>query len=212
MNYRYFENKNYEDLASGRVIYNRSGFSNFPVRLAGEIYMNCLEVIDKLDSKAILYDPCCGSAYLLTVLGFLCGDHIDSIYASDISIDAIAIAKENLNLLTTQALIYRKIQLIKMFNDFKKESHAEAIKSADHLLEQIHSKNLSINCSVFSSDIIKEDSLSKENFKADIFCSLMSHSSISTILLTISTTSSITLFGTHSINSAFLTSKSSILA
>lgn len=168
LNYKYIENKNFEDFASGRVIYHKSGYTNFPVRLAGEIFMTCLDTIGKKDGKAVVYDPCCGGAYLLTALGFMLGNKIDSIYASDVSTDAVELAKENLNLLTVQGLSNRKSQLIEMYNEFRKESHREAIISADNLLKQIYLQNQSIDCSVFSADITKHNSLSEKDFKADI--------------------------------------------
>lgn len=168
LNYRYIENKNFEDFASGRVIYHKSGYTNFPVRLAGEIFMTCLDVIGKKDGKAVVYDPCCGGAYLLTSLGFMLGNKISSIYASDISADAVELAKENLNLLTEQGLNNRKSQLIEMYNEFGKESHKEAVISADNLLKQIYSQNQLIDCSVFSADVTKQNSLLQKNFKADI--------------------------------------------
>jgi 23S rRNA (guanine2535-N1)-methyltransferase len=39
MEYRYTaERQNYEDFASGRVLYNQKGTTAFPVRLASELY------------------------------------------------------------------------------------------------------------------------------------------------------------------------------
>lgn len=70
MVYKYCKNENYEDLASGKVILHRTGYPNFPVRLAQEIFFRCLNYLDNSDSICI-YDPCCGGGYLLTVLGFL---------------------------------------------------------------------------------------------------------------------------------------------
>ena len=43
MKYRFeIEAKNYEDFASGRVLYNRKGATAFPVRLGSEIIQRCL--------------------------------------------------------------------------------------------------------------------------------------------------------------------------
>lgn len=85
MNYKYFNDDNFEDFASGRVIYHKTGMPNFPVRLAGEIFFRCLQYTDKKDIT--LYDPCCGSSYMLTVLGLLNIQEIENIVASDISED-----------------------------------------------------------------------------------------------------------------------------
>jgi hypothetical protein len=70
MIYKYFQKGNYEDFSSGKVILHKSKYQNYPVRLAGEIFCQCLEYIKK-QSNFCVYDPCCGSAYMLTVLGFL---------------------------------------------------------------------------------------------------------------------------------------------
>lgn len=168
LNYKYIENKNFEDYASGRVIYQKTGYPNFPVRLTGEIFMTCLDTIGKKDGKVVIYDPCCGGAYLLTVLGLMFGNKIDSIYASDISEDAVDLAKENLNLLTIEGLENRKSQLLELYNRFGKESHKEAILSADNFLKQIYAQKSSINCSAFIADITNQHSLSQKGFKADI--------------------------------------------
>lgn len=42
MVYKYCENRNFEDLASGKVIVHRVGYPNFPVRLAQEIISRSL--------------------------------------------------------------------------------------------------------------------------------------------------------------------------
>lgn len=61
MVYKYCENRNFEDLASGRVILHRTGYPNFPVRLAQEIFCRCLDHCGVPDHICI-YDPCCGAA------------------------------------------------------------------------------------------------------------------------------------------------------
>ncbi len=86
MQYKYTDKINYQDYASGRVPYHRTGRPNFPVRLASEIFQRCLAYAD-LDQVS-LYDPCCGGAYMLTVIGLLHGDRIKKIYGSDIDKEA----------------------------------------------------------------------------------------------------------------------------
>ena len=162
MNYKYFEAGNYEDLACGRVIVHRAGFPNFPVRLAGEIFMQCLELTGK--DKAVLCDPCCGGAYVLTVLGFLFGGRIEAIYASDISPEAVALAQSNLGLLTPQGLERRKAQLIEMREAFGKQSHLDAIESAERLKKMLRP----IASTTFQADIMDEDALAGADFKTDI--------------------------------------------
>ena len=136
MVYKFSENANFEDLSCGRVICPKIGFSNYPVRLAGEIFMRCLAVMGNPGKKVSVYDPCCGGGYLLTVLGFLYGDKIESLYGSDISPSAVELAEKNLGLLTTEGLLRRKNQLETMYNTYGKDSHEQAMKSADNLLKK----------------------------------------------------------------------------
>lgn len=166
MQYRHFEAGNYEDFASGRVIVHRAGFPNFPVRLAGEIFMQCLEIAGK--DSAVLYDPCCGGAYVLTVLGLLCGEHVEAIYASDISAEAVALAQANLNLLTPRGLDNRRAQLAGLYEQFGKQSHFDALKSVGRLEELLLRRDTPIPCAAFQADIMDETALSAANFKADI--------------------------------------------
>src|SRR5512147_836937 len=103
MQYKYeTENQDYSDFASGRVFYSIPGHPAFPVRLASEIFQRCLahrETIYQNSTPCTLYDPCCGTAYHLSVLGVLHGKHIHQIVGSDIDDKAIALARRNLGLL-----------------------------------------------------------------------------------------------------------------
>ena len=92
MKYRYAEKDNYENFASDRVLYHGSGMTNFPVRLAQEIYGRCLQYSSK-KNNICLYDCCCGGGYLLTVLGFLNQDTIGRIMGSDINLELLNTAK-----------------------------------------------------------------------------------------------------------------------
>ncbi len=136
MVYKYCENKNFEDLASGKVIVHRAGYPNFPVRLAQEIFSRCLHYLDDPDSVCI-YDPCCGGGYLLTVLGFLNFEKIKTIMASDISDDAIQLTNENLSLLDKNGLKKRIRQINDLLSLYNKHSHIEALNSATNLLDQL---------------------------------------------------------------------------
>jgi len=107
MIYKFAERSNYEDFAAGHVIYHRPGFTNYPVRLASEIFMRAYTHCGREMVK--LYDPCCGGGYLLTVLGFLHGDKISAIYGSDISAEAVFLSKRNLQLLSPDALLGRGV-------------------------------------------------------------------------------------------------------
>ncbi len=167
MIYRYFAHNNYEYLAAGRVLRHSAGYSNYPVRLAGEIFMRCLAAAGVENRRVVLYDPCCGSAYLLTVLGFLCGASISEIYASDLSADAVALAGENLSLLTPEGQKKRTDELACLYAAYRKDSHSQALKSAEYLAELIGGKPVP-KTHAFTADALDATALKAAVFTADI--------------------------------------------
>ena len=138
MEYKYGQNQNYEDFSSGRVLYHGEGMTNFPVRLAQEIYGRCLEYSPK-KSHITLYDCCCGGGYLLTVLGFLNQDSIGKIIGSDINEEILHTARKNLSLLTLEGIDKRIKELEEMILNFEKQSHIDAKNSAIRLKSMIKS-------------------------------------------------------------------------
>ena len=132
MEYRYGPAGNLEDYASGRVLYGGRGVPNFPVRLIVEIFGRARELL-KGKERLRVYDPCCGGAYALTVLGFFCGPCIEKIYASDISPDMLGIAEKNLGLLTRAGLDRRRAELERFLADTGKPSYADALRSLERL-------------------------------------------------------------------------------
>ena len=130
----------YSDLASGRVFYSSPGFPAFPVRLASEIFQRCLASraeIYKDAAPCTLYDPCCGAAYHLSVVGYLHGKHIREIIGSDIDEKAVVLAKRNLGLLSVAGLDQRSAEITKMLEQYHKESHRDALTSAQILRNKI---------------------------------------------------------------------------
>lgn len=167
MVYKYCENKNFEDLASGRVIAQRTGFPNFPVRLAQEIFGRCCSYSGVHD-RICIYDPCCGGGYLLTTLGFLNYGRIETIIASDISEEAIQLADENLALLGKDGLNRRIEQLSQLRLLHNKASHIEALHSAANLLSIITNAEHEIERKVFQADILSKAPFDNLHFQADI--------------------------------------------
>ncbi len=141
MQYKYErESQDYSDLASGRVFYSIPGHPAFPVRLASEIFQRCLaqrETIYQTSTPCTLYDPCCGAAYHLSVLGYLHGRHIREIIASDIDPKAVDLAKRNLGLLSVGGLDQRIHEINTMIENYNKDSHRDALKSAELLQKQV---------------------------------------------------------------------------
>lgn len=148
--------KNYADLASGRVLYNRAMAAPFPVRLAGELFCRCR---DRLAQKGVhgpisIYDPCCGGGYLLTTLGFLHGECISKILASDIDPHSADLAERNLSLLTTGGIERRIEQIRGLIDEFGKDSHREALESALRLKGTLADKKIDIDISCFCADAL----------------------------------------------------------
>lgn len=167
MEYRYCENKNFEDLASGRVILHRAGCPNFPVRLAQEIFGRCLSHLDD-PGRVCLYDPCCGGGYLLTVLGFLNSEKIEALIGSDINDEAIRLADENLSLLDQEGLGQRIRQLEHLRLLHNKDSHAGALNSAFRLRRLLADAAHGPERRIFKADILSDQPLRDQRFKADI--------------------------------------------
>lgn len=147
-------NINYEDLGSGRVLYNQKGATAFPVRLASEIFLRCVSILqrDGLYGPYTIYDPLCGGAYLLTALGFLHGESIKRIYASDIDESAVKLAERNLSLLYEPGISSRIDQLERMKNEFQKLSHAEALQSALRLKKRVEELSWQYRPVCFAAD------------------------------------------------------------
>ncbi len=158
------ENKNYEDFASGRVLYNQCGATSFPVRLASEIFLRCEQALRKAGRNGpySIYDPCCGGAYLLTVIGFLHGGRISEILASDISGDMVALARRNLALLALPGMEERIGQLRKMIADFGKVSHRDALQSAAKLRESLVARKTQVDVISFVADATREQCINKK--------------------------------------------------
>lgn len=167
MLYKYCKNENYEDFSSGRVIMGAKGCTNFPVRLAVEIFSRCLNYLENREGISV-YDPCCGGGYLLTVIGFLCGDMIREIIGCDYDFAALKTAERNLRLLTAEGMEERINELNKFYSLYGKSVHNQAIKSAEKL-NKLAEKNSSVPViTVFKNDITDTGALNNKPFKADI--------------------------------------------
>lgn len=129
------EPKDYSDLASGRVLYNRRGATAFPVRLASEIFLRSLDYLRdrKVHEPIEVYDPCCGSGYLLTTLAFLHSSRLSRIVASDVDPDMVFLARRNLALLTPAGIDGRMLEIESHLERFGKDSHRKALEAAARL-------------------------------------------------------------------------------
>lgn len=173
MNFKYCNDENYEDFACGKVIYHKPGMTNYPVRLAQEIYKRALNYREEKNNICV-YDPCCRSGYILTILGLLNGDSIGKIIGSDIRSEAVELSEKNLALLTYEGLKSRRTQLEELFKEYGKTSHEEAIQSTYVFEKLLATQKIKPQISVFEGDILKDNTLvttdlnDQRNFKADI--------------------------------------------
>lgn len=133
------ERPDYSDLASGRVFYNLPGHPAFPIRLADEILQRCIAIreANHLTGPCTLFDPCCGVAYQLGVLGYLHWEAFREIIGSDVDPDSIKTAQKNLGLLSLTGMDKRISEIDEMLRQYGKESHREALDSAHRLREKI---------------------------------------------------------------------------
>ncbi len=125
----------YSDLSAGRVLYSQPGLTAFPVRLASETFQRCQAFRARMGftGRVSVYDPCCGGAYLLTILGFLHGSEISAVSASDINPEALDLAARNLSLLSQAGLDRRMDEINHYIQSYGKTSHQAALASASNL-------------------------------------------------------------------------------
>jgi hypothetical protein len=102
------------------------------VRLAVEIFRRCqaYRAAAGAGGRAVLYDPCCGSAYHLSTLAWFAWKEIERIHASDFNADALAVAARNLSLLTLEGMDRRVAELSALHEQFGKPSHAASLQHA----------------------------------------------------------------------------------
>jgi 16S rRNA G966 N2-methylase RsmD len=175
MPYRYaVERPDYSDLSSGRVLRSLPGFPAFPVRLASEIFMRCAAHLPASQPRAplVLYDPCCGSGYLLAVTAWLHREMIGAVIGSDIDARAVDTARGNLALLSLEGLDARAGELAQMAAQYGKESHQAAQESAQRMREQLAALSVKhpIQTRVFQADAAQAQALQTgmDEIKADI--------------------------------------------
>lgn len=160
------ERDDYTDLAAGAVLYSLPGQTAFPVRLASEIFQRCQAHLHRRDRVApyTVYDPCCGSAYLLVTTAYLHWSAIAEIIASDADPTVQPLAERNLALLTLAGIETRITQLAQLQQQFGKPAHAQALASAERLrnrllaVQQIHP----IHTATFVANALDGDALCRQ--------------------------------------------------
>ena len=162
MIYRFAEKNSFQYLAAGSVIKSFKGNTNFPVRLGHEIFNRCLQYIDN-NKKVTIYDPMCGSGYLLTTVGLLNFNKISKIYGSDINDEFIHVARKNLRLLTIEGIKKREHEIQYLLDKFNRESFKIGLQQITAFNEIV---NKDIDFELFKRDLFEESV--KPDIKADI--------------------------------------------
>jgi tRNA G10 N-methylase Trm11 len=158
MQYKFAQdNENYEEYTAGSVFYALPGYTAFPVRLTNEVFQRCMSLWTASGEArpCVLYDPCCGGAYLLTTLAYLNWHKIERIFGSDIDTEALSLANRNLSLLQVRGLDKRIEELSVMLQQFGKPSHALALKNAINFRQRLleYSEANTIETHLFRADV-----------------------------------------------------------
>lgn len=133
MSYRLVTSRhNYRDLASGHVFHSLPGFPAFPVRLAHEMFLRAASHLPA-ERPLIVWDPCCGSGYLASVVGVLNRARVEKLVCSDIDPDAVALAARNLALLTEHRLRQRRAELLARAAEYGRSGYTEAAEATNRL-------------------------------------------------------------------------------
>lgn len=158
MVYRYaLARENYADLSTGGVLYSAPGFPAFPVRLASEIFQRALTLTH--GGPLTVWDPCCGSGYLLTVLSFLHRCHITGLLGTDLDPAALTLARKNLNLLSEHGLDTRSAELQERAERLGKPAYVEAAAAAERLADRLTEHGGSLPHATAQADVFDPDQL-----------------------------------------------------
>lgn len=129
------DNQDHRDLASGHVLRSAPGYPAFPVRLAEEMFLRSAAHLPQ--RRLALWDPCCGSGYLATVLGLRQRDRLRAVLCTDVDAEAVELVRRNLALLSMAGLAQRRDELRRLFDEHHKAGHAEAAEASIRLADQL---------------------------------------------------------------------------
>ena len=101
-----------------------------------------------------IYDPCCGSGYLLAAVSFLYSEDVGRLIASDIEEEAVEFAEMNLGLLRKEGLSARIDELREDADRYGRASAGEAIESC-RMLESVLIREPRVTA--FRADALSDD-------------------------------------------------------
>ncbi|MFJ6696915.1 rRNA methyltransferase [Streptomyces sp. NPDC091272] len=146
------------DLACGVVLHSAPGYPAFPVRLATEIFLRARARLPG-DGPVTLWDPCCGSGYLLTVLGLLHRRSLRQVIASDVDPAPLELAAKNLALLSPHGLTAREQERREQSERFAKPAYLEAAAAARRLRDRLSAGGGGLPAAVHTADVFDPRSL-----------------------------------------------------
>lgn len=148
--------ENFADF-SGGVLHSAPGFPAFPVRLASEMFQRALALSSA--STARVWDPCCGSGYLLTTLALMHRTEIAEVFGSDVDQEALALARKNLALLCEGGLPARAEVLRERAERLAKPGYSGTADAADRLARRFAQDGGALPHRVASADVSRPDEL-----------------------------------------------------
>ncbi|AOS62787.1 rRNA methyltransferase [Actinoalloteichus hymeniacidonis] len=159
MPYRFaVEQTDHADLAGGAVLRSAPGLPAFPVRLATELFARAAARLPG-GAELTMWDPLCGSGYLLTVLGLLHRGELGAVLGSDVDERATEVATANLALLTSAGLRARAGRLHEQAAEFDKPAYALAAEAAGRLAGLLLAGGGDLRAEVRRADALDPDAL-----------------------------------------------------
>jgi 23S rRNA (guanine2535-N1)-methyltransferase len=157
MTYRYaLTRESYADL-SGGVLHSAPGFPAFPVRLASEMFQRALAFSPS--STARVWDPCCGSGYLLTALALLHRRDITSVLGTDLNPAALVLARKNVDLLSERGMGVRSDELRARAERLEKPAYLDAAAAAQRLVSRLAERSGALSYRIAQADVFNPDQL-----------------------------------------------------
>lgn len=158
MAYRYaVTRENHADLSAGAVLHSAPGLPAFPVRLTSEIFQRASRL--RPAGPVAVWDPCCGSAYLLTVLAVLHRSEITAVLGTDIDPAALTLARRNLGLLRAGGFEARSADLRERAGRLDKPRYSATAAAAQRLAHRLAERGGPLAHSVAQADVFDPDQL-----------------------------------------------------
>lgn len=142
---------------SGGVLHSAPGFPAFPIRLASEMFQRALTLAPRRPVQ--VWDPCCGSGHLLTVLALLHPGDISAVLGTDLDPAAVKLARKNLGLLSEQSMDARAVELRERAERLHKPAYLASAAAAARLAHWLAERGDPLSYSVARADVFDPEEL-----------------------------------------------------